>query len=94
MDNIQCVRKPPYQEEAIRRLKGEDVHVKYELEVQPVQKVNPVTDSYKTTIHIDDYVKIAKSDETQKQLTEEHKNAIVQADFGVPVSVLKDLLGS
>lgn len=94
-------RKPPYQEEAIKRLAGEQVKVAYELEVERIeasQRVNEMekinqtqVDTYSSSNLIEQCVAKLKSN-SAGPLLEEHKEALIQSDLGVATKVLKDIL--
>ena len=94
-------RKPPYQEEAIKRLAGEQVQVAYELEVERVQashqvnemeKINRTNiDTYSSSNLIEQCVAKLKKNEAGP-LLDEHKDALIQSDLGVATKVLKDIL--
>jgi hypothetical protein len=94
-------RKPPYQEEAIKRLAGEDVRVAYELEVERIeasQKVNETeranrtqVDTYSSSNLVEQCVAKLKSN-TAGPLLDEHKDALAQSDFGIAMKVLKDII--
>jgi hypothetical protein len=98
-------QKPPLQEEAIQRLAGKHVQITYELEVKRTeasQRVNEMEKLSKTNVDtfsssklveqlVEQCVAKLKSN-TAGPLLDEHKEALIQSDFGVASKVLKDIL--